>query len=103
MTTFKYALKGHVAENNLKVETWLVHVFSDEANAKSVARMLKGHLLDIDYPEVAAHDPDFHKHLDGDPVNGLCRIFWDVERVEWSDTCDGVMGHGTGERKGMQI
>ena len=34
----RYALKGHTAHNNRKVDSWLVHVFDSEVIAKDVAR-----------------------------------------------------------------
>ena len=100
---FKYMLKGHVVENNRKVESWLVQVFSDQTEAKNVSRKLKEYLRTQNYSPIIKVDPVFPGCIDGDPVNGLRRIFWDVEKIEWSDACEGVMGHGTGERKGMQI
>ncbi len=102
-TIFKYTLKGHVSVNNHKVESWLVHVFNAEDTATCVVRILKNYLLEGNHKGIRDHDPEFRNHLDGDPVNGSHRIFWDVTKIEWADTCDGVMGHGTGERKGMQI
>ena len=100
---FKYALKGHVAENNRVMDTWLVRVFDDQANAKNVVQLLGNYLLESNYKGIRVHDPECMNRLDGDPVNGRVRIFWDVIKIEWPDTCDGVMGHGTGQRKGMQI
>ena len=101
--TYKYQLKGHVAMNNRSCASWPVHMFDDQIEAKRMARELKEHLRTQDYARIITVDPEFTKRIDGDPVNGQMRIYWDVIKIEWSYAPDGVMGHGTGERKGMQI